>query len=269
MMALFLDTATQFARHWHADSEREELRRQLGGRNLYCSRYVECQYKAVLLNSAIALFNLLKRFKDLKRALRESTCYQNADIAGLRLSRGVQTRIAQIAGWMLEFCDHDEQAQRLEDLIEDVWETQFYQGLERPLIDKTGCVYAKETPEVGESGAYNPVRVSCTLKDPPVCGIRSFWEDHSAYLELLCEMTPESIKAEPKDVNELEKVKTSAQEVRKGKAPCGNRCTVYLSDGIICLESTHCPEDAAMHSINKKHFRPLCEILGIEPEPRD
>jgi len=87
MNALFLDTATQFARHWHADSERAEIAEQLDGRRLYCSRYVECQYKAVLLNSAVALYNLLIRFEDLNRALRECERYQNKHPARPRCAR--------------------------------------------------------------------------------------------------------------------------------------------------------------------------------------
>jgi hypothetical protein len=269
MRALFLDTATQVARHWHADSERQELGRQLGDRKLYCSRYVGCQYRAVLLNSAVALFNLLIHFRDLKRALRESTHYQNAEVAQIPLTSGVQKRIEQIGLWMLEFCSYEEQVQRLQDLIEDVWETQFHQGVELPLIDETGCLYVTDPPEAGESGGYNPAKVWCTLADPQPCRIEQFWESHRTDLELLANMDVDAIKAQPKDTQELEKVKEAARRVRGGKPPRGRCCMVDLSDAIICLESTHCPEAVAVHSTNKKHFRPLCEILGVESEPND
>jgi len=269
MSGLFLDTATQFARHWHADSERTEIAEQLDGRNLYCSRYVECQYKAVFLNSAVALFNLLIHFGDLKKALRESTRYLNREIAQIPLTAGTQNRIEQIGLWMLEFCDYDEQVQRLQDLVEDTWETQFHQGIEQPLIDETGCLYVDDIPEPGDSGAYNPATVSCTLSDPPPCRIGEFWEGHRTDLELLANMDVNAIQATPKDPTELNKVKEAAQQLREGKAGSGQRCTVYLSDAIICLESAHCPEVAAVHSINKKHFRPLCEVLGLESEPKD
>lgn len=269
MRALFLDTATQFARHWHADSERQALARELSGRDLYCSRYVACQYKAVLLNSAVALFNLLLRFKDLKRALRESTHYQNAEIAQVHLTGGVQKRIEQIGLWMLEFRNYDEQVQRLQDLIEDVWETQFHQGLVDPLIDETGCLYAETILKPGESGAYNPAEVSCTLKNPKQCKIDEFWEGHRTDLELLANVKVKAIKAQPRDTKAIQQVKEAAERVREGKPPRGRCCTVHLSDAVICLESTHCPEPVAVHSINKKHFRPLCEIFGLESEPAD
>jgi hypothetical protein len=123
MNALFLDTATQFARHWHADSERDEIEQQLEGHALYCSQYVKCQYKAVLLNSAIAIYNLLIRFKDLNKAMRESTRYQNKEIACVPLTQAVQKCIDQIGHWMLEYCTYEEQKQRFQDLIEDIWET--------------------------------------------------------------------------------------------------------------------------------------------------
>ena len=269
MVALFLDTATQFARHWHADSERAEIAQQLEGRNLYCSRYVECQYKAVLLNSAVALFNLLIHHKDMRKALRESSRYINQDIALVRLTSGVQTRIKQIGLWMLEFCDYGEQVQRLQDLIEDVWEVQFYQGVREPLVDQTGCRYAEDIPRPSKSGAYNPAKISCRARDPLPCGITDFWANHRTDLELLANMDVQAIEAKPKDSQELDKVKRAAQEVRQGKPGHGQVCTVYLSDAIICLEGTHCPEAAAVHSTNKRHFRPLCEVLGIECEPRD
>ncbi len=269
MKALFLDTATQFARYWHADSQRDEVQHQLEGRSLYCSRYVKCQYKAILLNAAIATYNLLVTFKDMKRALRESTSYQNREIAQLALTSAVQKRIEQIGLWMLEYCSYDEQKQRLEDLIEDIWETQFNCGVRQPLVDKTGCLYADGIPEMGVSGLYRPVKVSCIARDLPLCQIREFWDDHSAFLELLANMNIAALQAEPRDAPELERIKEVAQEVRSGRSAAGNCCTVYLSDAIICLESTHCPETVAVHSINKKHFRPLCEVFGIESEPRD
>jgi hypothetical protein len=269
MNALFLDTATQFARHWHADSERDGIEQQLEGRTLYCSRYVKCQYKAVLLNSTIALHNLLIRFKDLNRAMRESTRYQNEEIAHVALTQAVQRRIDHIGHWMLEYCNYDEQKQRLEDLIEDIWETQFHCGVRQPLIDETGCLYADGTPQMGESGAYDPVQVLCTAKNPPLCHIARFWSNHSAFLELVANMDIDAIRAQPKDVTELQKVAEAAKQVRARKSTSGNRCTVYLSDAIICLESTHCPETVAVHSINKRHFRPLCELFGIESEPKD
>ena len=90
MKGLFLDTATQIARHWHGDSKREEVRSQLEGRNLYCSLYVKCQYQATLLHSSIGLYNLLIRFNDLGRALRESSNYENKEIARINLTQNVQ-----------------------------------------------------------------------------------------------------------------------------------------------------------------------------------
>ncbi len=268
MAGLFLDTATQIARHWHSDSEREEIRKQLEGRNLYCSEYVKRQYKATLLNSIIYLHNLLIHFQDLKRALREASSYINAEIARGKLTFGVQQRIRDVGLWMLEYCEsYEEQKGRLEDLIEDAWETQFNQGLEDPLLDETACVYAKGAPEMGKSGAYNSIEVSCVKREPVRCKIREFWEEHRVEVEVFAKMDISSISAKPKDTKELERIKEHATEIINGESAHGQRCTVHLSDAVICVESTHCPEDAAVHSINKKHFRPLCEILGIASEP--
>lgn len=269
MKGLLLDTATQIARHWHSDSEREEIKGQLNGRNLYCSVYVKRQYKATLLVAAIGLYNLLIRFKDLKRALRESDHYKSSEIAGIKLKPNVQKRIQQIGHWMLEYRDFDDQKLRLEDLIEDEWEGQFHYRLKEPLIDETACKYADGEPEIGASGAYNPIIVSCTKKNPLDCNIEEFWERHRIQLEVLSRMDIHSIKAELKDTSELENIKNHTQEIIKGDSPHGQRCTIHLSDAIICIEGTHCPETVAVHSINKKHFRPLGEVLGVECEPKD
>lgn len=269
MKALFLDTATQIARHWHGDTEREEIKRQLKGRNLYCSVYVKCQYKATLLFAAIGLYNLLIRFNGLARALRESDNYRSAQITGIRLTPNVQKRIQQVGHWMLEYRDYDEQKLRLEDLIEDVWDELFHEALETPLVDETGCRYAERVPEMGVSGAYDPIEVSCTLREPQECKIQEFWDNHRSQLELLANMDIDSIEAEPKDIDDLEKVKEHTGRIINGESPHGRRCTVHLSDAIICLESIHCPEVVAVHSINKKHFRPLGEVLGVKPEPKD
>ena len=269
MAGLFLDTATQIARHWHSDSEREQIRRQLEGHKLFCSRYVEGQYKATLLNSIIYLHNLLLHFKDLKRALREASFYINANIARGKLTFGVQQRIQLVGHWLLEYRNYIEQKLRLVDLIEDACETLFYEGLNEPLIDKTGCIYGSGLPEIGESGAYKQIEVSCTKKKPPECKIPEFWDNHRIQLEAMSNITINSIKVEPKDIKELKKVKEHAWQIIQGEPPHGQRCTVHLSDIIICLEGTHCPEEVAIHSTNKKHFRPICEIFGIDYEPKD
>jgi hypothetical protein len=269
MAGLFLDTATQIARHWHSDSEREQIREQLEGQKLYCSRYVEGQYKVTLLNSIIYLYNLLLHFKDLKRALRETNFYINANIARGKLTFGFQQRIQLLGLWMMEYRSYIEQKSRLEDLIENAWETLFHEGLIEPLIDETGCIYGGGIPEAGESGAYEPIKVSCTLKNPPECKIQDFWDNHRIQLETMCNLAINSVKTEPKDKKELKKIKEHSRQIIHGKPPHGQKCTVHLSDMIICLESTHCPEKVAVHSTNKKHFKPLCTILGIDYEPKD
>ena len=76
-----------------------------------------------------------------------------------------------------------------------------------------------------------------------------------------------TIEAELKDTGELQSVKEQAQAIAKGDSPHGRRCTRVLSDAVICIEATHCPEAAAVHSINRKHFLPLGEVLGIECKP--
>ena len=268
MKALFLDTATQIARHWHSDSERKRIDQQLKGRTSYCSHYVKCQYKATLLNSSIGLHNLLMYYKDLRRALREARAYRNADIAGIKLTLSVQQRILAVGLWMLEYYEeYEEQLFRLGDLIDNVWETQFHQGLEEPLVDETCCLYAAKAPEQGASGVYKPIDTSCTIRNPQDCKIVAFWNNHRIQLKVLFNMNINSIKVTPKDPKELERIKTHAGKITVGELAHGLRCTVHLSDAIICIESTHCPEPVAVHSTNKKHFLPLGEVLGLECEP--
>jgi hypothetical protein len=268
--ALFLDTATQIARHWYADSKREEIAGQLANRNLYCSRYVQCQYKATLLNAIIGLHNLLLRHKDLFKALQESTLYENKDVAGLSLTKAVQERISRVGLQIAQqYKRYDEQIGRLRFYIEDAWEALFSSNLKMPLIDETGCLYAYNAPEAGVSGAYKPVEVSCTIREPKGCQIEEFWSKHRIQLQVLADMDIEGIEAEPKDVAELRKVKQHATRAFSGESAHGQRCTVHLSDAVICIEATHCREDVAVHSINKKHFRPLAEVLGVDSEPKE
>ncbi len=267
MKGLFLDTATQIARHWHADSERQEIDQQLKGFSLYCSEYVKCQYQATLLNSMILLYNLLLRYRDLRRALREANRYSNSKVAGGRLTPGVQSRIRDIGLWMLEMSSYEEQSCYLEDLIEQAWETFFMDNIEEPLVDETSCLYAKDLPKKGISGAYESLHHTCTQKKPHDCNIDTFWQNHRIQLEILAKLDIDSIQAESKDVKELTAIKQATSSVLSGKSPQGRCCTVTLSDAIICLESMHCPEKCAVHSTNKKHFRLLCEVFGIESKP--
>jgi len=265
LKGLFLDTATQIARHWHAPSEREEIRGQLEGCKLYCSRYVKCQYKATILNSLIALYNFLLRYKDMNRALQESKRFSNRGVAGLTLTKSVQERIIDIGLWIAtQYTNYSEQIRRLETFIEDSWETFFNSGLQLPLVDETSCLYANDAPKRGESGLFEPIKASCTKENPLECKIEAFWNNHRVGLESLANMKIDSIKAEPKETKELERIKEDSSKIIQGESSRGRRCTVYLSDAIICIEAGHCPEPSAVHSTNKKHFCPLGEVLGVE-----
>jgi len=266
--SLFLDTATQICRQWHSASAREEVNEQLAASKLYCSRYVKCQYKATLLNSLIKFHNLCLRSEDFLEAIQKAKEGRYSEEAGGKLTPGVLVRVVDIARWISQqYETFDERVGRLRDLIEDGWEVLFEDGLELPLIDETSCVYAEGDPVKGESGAYKPIRVSCRKDKPPECGVKQFWDNHRIQLETLAKMDIIAIEAEVKDAKELQSVKEHAQAITKNDSPHGKRCTVFLSDAIICIEATHCPEPAAVHSINRKHFLPLGEILGIECKP--
>ena len=266
--ALFLDTSTQIARQWHSPPTREEIAKQLAGSKLYCSRYVECQYKATLLEALIKLHNLCLRSENLLEAIQKATEGRYSEEAGGNLPPGLLPRVVDIALWTSrEYDTFDEQVGRLRDLIEDGWEVLFEHDLQLPLIDQTGCVYADGDPLRGESGAYRPIRKSCRKDKPPECGIEQFWNDHAIQVEALAKMNINAIETEVKDAKELQNIKEHAQAIAKNDPPHGRRCTVFLSDAIICTEATHCPEPAAVHSINRKHFSPLGKVLGIKTKP--
>jgi hypothetical protein len=268
--SLFLDTATQIARHWHSEPTSTEIREQLQGRRLYCSGYVRCQYKATLLNSIIYLHNLLLKSRDLQEAQQKATEWRFKEEAGGQLTPAVLPRIVDIAYWISrKYRTYEEQLDGLRDLIEDAWETLFLNGIELPLVDETGCLYAAGHPKMGISGAYEQISISCSQKNPPECRIKEFWGKNEAALKALADIDIRAILAEPKDAEELARVKSHAMRVRDGNPPFGNNCTVHLSDAIVCLESMYCPEAVSVHSINKKHFRPLGEVLGIKCEPLD
>jgi len=265
---LFLDTATQIARQWHSPPTRDETIQQLDDSKLYCSRYVRCQYKATLLDSLIKLHNLRLRSADFIEAIQKATEGKYSKEAGGKLTAGVLVRIINIAYWISrQYKTFEEQVGRLRDLIEDGWEVLFEDGIELPLIDETSCVYAEGDPVKGESGAYKPIRVSCRKDKPPECEIKQFWDNHRIELEALSKMDINTIEAELKDAKELRSVKEHAQAITKNESPHGKRCTVVLSDAIICIEAMHCPEPVAVHSINRKHFLPLGKVLGIECKP--
>jgi len=223
-----------------------------------------------LLDSLIKIHNLRLRSDDLNEAVQKATEGRYSQEAGGKLTAAVLVRIVDIACWISrEYKTFDEQVGRLKDLIEDGWEVMFEDDVELPLIDETDCVYAEEDPEIGESGAYKPIRISCRKDEPHECKIQQFWDNHKIQLEALSRMNIETIEAEPKDSRELQSIKEHALAITENDSPHGRRCTLSLSDVVICIESTHCPEPVAVHSINKKHFRPLGEVLGIECEPKD
>ena len=266
--SLFLDTATQISRQWHSQPTREEVSEQLAASRLSCSRYVKCQYKTTLLDSLIKLHNLRLRSADFLEAIQKATEGRYSEAAGGKLTPGVLVRVVDVAYWISrQYETFDEQVGKLRDLIEDGWEVLFEDGLELPLIDETACVYADGDPERGDSGAYKPIRISCRKDKPPACGIGQFWKNHAIQLEALAKMDIGAIEAKSKDAKELQSIKEHAQAIASNDSPYGRRCTIALSDAVICIEATHCPKPAAVHSINRKHFMPLGEVLGIECKP--
>lgn len=93
----FLDTSTQIARHFEQKGIRTAIEKELAGRGLHCSAYVLQEYKRTLVNSCVALHNLLLNSKDLNEALERSEYFQQNQVSLVALSERVRRRIGLIA----------------------------------------------------------------------------------------------------------------------------------------------------------------------------
>lgn len=242
--SLFLETTIFGDKIFGEKSRREFIRNIISGRKVHTSNFVFNQFKKTFLESLITYHTLLVDSPDPLMALRRSTKY----------SERISKRITQIFATLCEETSNDKEAvlERLETLIEDGFFIEFFNGIESPLIDETGCTWAEGEPK--KNGDRYEFYISCSKAAPEPCKIKEFWIKFNKELDLLA-----NSKKRAKDKELLKVVEVANLIKNKTDSPHGRNCHIFLSDAIIAVEA---PADCPIYTTNKKHFEPICKAVG-------
>lgn len=243
---VFLETTIQGERIFAEKYKKDAIKKNLKNQTVCTSGFVLNQFKKTFLYSAICFYNLLIDSENPHTALRRSSKY----------SERIHKRISQVFATLCDEEKNDKESavERLETWIEDGLMIEFLEGIEEPIIDKTSCKWVSGDP-VKVANRYE-IAICCRKDRPPACNIERFWNEHNKELDSLASAVDLS---KDKD-RELKKINTIAKQIRDGfDRPFGLNCTVYLSDALIAVEA---PKGSEIYTTNKKHFEPICAIIG-------
>lgn len=242
-MNIMLETTIQIDRFLASNDKKNIIRDILDNdeNKIYSSTYVLGEYMSNIVYDTIAMYSIILAENDLNQAFLKI----NENVFGQR-----QNRVAKI------FTD-----MRIlnEDNIEEIKETyamyiqqlvdRFYYGLDDDLINETDCSRAK-AKIVYEDGMPVLDGITCTKKDDK-CEICKFWKNNACLLK-------------DKRIDEVEeKIKPLICKINSGEYNIkGNNCK-SMGDTIIAIESAK-KEKCKIFTTNKKHFAPICELVGVE-----
>jgi len=240
---IFLDTTVQIERVTATRACQEEIVRALVGAQVITSTYVLGEYLRTLVQDALVLYNLVLQTEQ---------------------PHDVETRIAQLLNkksasrclllWAsLHRAGVYEPANLLRTLrvyIEYGLINRFMVGIDE-LLDATACGLAREHP--APQGETYRLRTQCTrlVKE---CDLAERLAEHRPHLRTLAD----GLKDHP-DAALARTGVFCARLLEDPDVARGRNCAWYLGDLVIALEL---PSDAALYTTNRRHFEPLCSLLG-------
>jgi hypothetical protein len=137
----------------------------------------------------------------------------------------------------------------LAKLIEEDWENFFYDKIQRPLCDITGCRRGANAPEY--KGDYY---LSIETKCPTNCKIQDFWKYKESDLKNLAQTAIVDAKGT------MQTIRAEAEAVLSGKNPHDDPCRV-LSDAVISIEARDSYPGITIHSMDAD-FESLKPVLN-------
>jgi hypothetical protein len=240
---IFLDTTIQIERVTATRARQAEIGRALAGAQVISSTYVLGEFLRTLVQDALVLHNL---------ALRSEQPYDvETQIAHLLNKRSASRCLLLWASLhRLGVYERPKLLRTLRTYIEYGLVNRFMLGVDE-LLDATACGLARERP--APLGEIYRLRTQCTC---PVkeCDLAEQLAEHQSEMRVLAD----GLKDHPEPA--LARMSTlCALILEDPDVARGRNCTWYLGDLIIALEL---PVDAALYTTNRRHFEPLCTLLG-------
>jgi hypothetical protein len=240
---IFLDTTIQIERVTATRARQAEIAQALAGARVISSTYVLGEYLRTLAQDALVLHNL---------ALRSEQLYDvETQIAHLLNKRSASRCLLLWASLhRLGVYEKPKLLRTLRVYIEYGLVNRFMLGADE-LLDTTACGLARERP--APLGEVYRLRTQCT-RPVKECDLAERLAEHQSEMRVLAD----GLKDHPEPA--LARMSTlCALILEDPDVARGRNCTWYLGDLIIALEL---PVDAALYTTNRRHFEPLCALLG-------
>jgi len=235
-LRVFLDTTIQIERVTATRARQAEIARALTGAQVITSTYVLGEYLRTLVQDALVLYNLVRKAGQLYDV--------ETQIAHLLNKRSASRCLLLWAS--LHRAGVYEPAKLLRTLrvyIEYGLVNRFMVGVNE-LLDITACGLAQERP-VRLREAYR-LRAQCTRRVKE-CDLAERLAGYRPQVRALADGLQDHPDA------------ALARILEDPHVARGRNCTWYLGDLVIALEL---PSDAALYTTNRRHFEPLCTLLG-------
>ncbi|MBC8447500.1 MAG: hypothetical protein H8D78_07100 [Chloroflexi bacterium] len=241
--ALFLDSTIQIERVVGSRARQAELHHQLAGFKLITSTYVLGEYLRTLARDVTLLHTLTLE-------------HEHLDDVMTAIARQHSQRVSKRALllWANVYREgrfsRQDILEKLDDYITFQLVSRFMNSIDE-LLDTTACGLARERPQ--QLGELHYLRSQCTRRVEE-CDLSERLRSWRPELRLVADGLYEHSDRALARMGDLAAQLVDAPDLARGR-----NCTWYLGDLIIALEI---PSDAALYTTNRRHFGPLCTLLG-------
>ena len=240
---VFLDTTIQIERVTATSERQAEIANALTGAEVITSTYVLGEYLRTLVKDALLLYDLI--------CTTEHSYDVETQIANLLNKRSASRCLLLWASLhRAGIYERTRLLFTLDGYIDYGLVTRFMTGIDE-LLNTTDCGLAKERPQL--TGETYELRAQCT-RPVKECTLAELLTAHEAEIKILADGLKEHSDKALARMGDLCTNILDDPHIARGR-----NCTWYLGDLVIALEL---PPDAALYTTNRRHFEPLCELLG-------
>ncbi|MEM7539833.1 MAG: hypothetical protein AAF639_47195 [Chloroflexota bacterium] len=240
---LFLETTIQIERATAIRTRQREIADILQKHYVLTSTYVLGEYLRTLVSDAILLLDLVEA--------NEQMYDVETQMAGLFSKRSL-SRCVLLWGMLHRSGHHRRKGiiTKLRNKLDYEFVERFMFGIDQ-IVDMSACGLAKERPLIYE-GKYT-LRSQCTRRVKE-CELVAVLTKHRDELQILADGLSRNEDKSLARMGELCTKILDNPDIARGR-----NCTWHLGDLVIALEM---PSDAMMYTTNRRHFEPICGLLG-------
>lgn len=240
---IFLDTTIQIERVTATRTRQAKIAQALADGQIITSTYVLGEFLRTLVQDALVLYNMVQsteQLYDVETKMAQLLNKRSASRCLLLWAALHRTGVYERARVM----------RTLQTYIEYGLLNRFMLGI-HALLDTTACGLARERPLLRDN-IYR-LRTQCTRQFKE-CILTERLTEHRPALQRLADGLHNYPEPALARMGELCRRILSEPDVARGR-----NCTWRLGDLVIALEM---PADALLYTTNRRHFEPLCQLLG-------